>query len=109
MTDTRDMALSQKRPQKEYSIIARSKGWEDFYYHYCYINRICCSSRDKPQRLITLPAMILLQALSAVLLFTACLVARECPPVTESFILEQYSLYPESADYDPMTCKLFLR
>ena len=40
---------------------------------------------------------------------SARLVVGACPEFSGSFFVEQQDLYPESADFDPKTCKLYLR
>lgn len=44
-----------------------------------------------------------------VLLFVASLVSDACPNISGSFFIDQKDLYPESADFDPKTCKLYVR
>ena len=31
-----------------------------------------------------------------------------CPPVTGTFTLDAYQLFPESAEWDPISCKLWV-
>lgn len=35
--------------------------------------------------------------------------ASECPEVTGTFSIENYRLYPENLDWDPVNCKLYIR
>ncbi|KAK4935497.1 hypothetical protein LTR10_023455 [Elasticomyces elasticus] len=43
-----------------------------------------------------------------ILLFCTSLGLCACPEVSGSFFIEQQDLYPESADWDPVTCRLYL-
>lgn len=44
-----------------------------------------------------------------VFLVVAGLVSASCPDISGSFFIDQLDLYPESADFDPKACKLYLR
>lgn len=48
-------------------------------------------------------------SLLVTLLSAAAAVLGQCPPFSGSFFIEQQDLYPESADWSPETCKLYLR
>lgn len=54
-------------------------------------------------RLRTLATMLTLSATLEPIL------AAECPPVQGDLTIDYLNMYPESADWDPLNCVLYLR